>query len=330
MKHINRRSGLNMIRRPAITLLMTSILLCGCTGGERADLQYPVERMDTYLVSDSGLQIAEMFTKELCVITGTEESEDSRINAQAAGLFGVDDQTVMFQKNPFERMYPASITKVMTALVTLKYADLQDKVTVGDEVIITEAGASMCNIKPGDTLTVEQLLYGLMLPSGNDAGNALAVHISGSVEAFSDLMNQEARRIGATNSHFLNPHGLHDENHYTTVYDLYLIFHEALKSPEFRTLISTTGYTATYIDSEGNPASQTWANSNRYLTGERQAPDGVYVIGGKTGTTNAAGYCLIMASEDADQNQFISVILKAGSRPDLYDNMTNIIQKIVN
>jgi len=319
-----------MIRKPGIVILMTGVLLCGCGNTESTDLQYPVERMGAYLVSDSGLLTADLFTKELCVITGQEESEDAFINAQAAGLFSMDDQTVLFQKNPFERMYPASITKVMTALVTLKHANLQDKVTVGDEIIITEAGASMCNIKTGDTLTVEQLLYGLMLPSGNDAGNALAVHISGSVEAFSELMNQEARRIGATNSHFLNPHGLHSEDHYTTVYDLYLIFQEAMKEPEFKTLISTVNYTADYTDSEGNPVSQTWANSNRYLTGDRQAPDGVYVIGGKTGTTNAAGYCLIMASEDANQNQYISVILKAGSRPNLYDNMTNIIQKIVN
>lgn len=291
--------------------------------------QYPPERMELLLASDSGLQTADLFTKDLCVIMGTEESEDSSINALAAGLFGDDEQEVLFQKNPFEKMYPASITKIMTALVTLKYADLDDRVTVGEEVVITEAGASMCNIQPGDSLTVEQLLYGLMLPSGNDAGNALAVHISGSVEAFAELMNEEARKLGATNSHFVNPHGLHNDNHYTTVYDLYLIFHEALKQPEFKTIINTVSYTADYTGADGSALSQTWANSNRYLTGERQAPEGVSVIGGKTGTTNAAGYCLILACEDNEHKQYISVILKADSRTNLYDNMTNIIRKIV-
>jgi len=318
-----------MIWKPGIVILTTGMLLFGCGYLENTDLQYPMERMEMLLASDTGQQTADLFTKDLCVITGKEESEDFMINAPAAGLFGDDKQEVLFQKNPFEQMYPASITKIMTALVTLKYADLKDRVTVGDEVVITEAGASMCNIRPGDTLTVEQLLYGLMLPSGNDAGNALAIHIAGSVEAFAELMNQEAKKLGATNSHFVNPHGLHNENHYTTVYDLYLIFHEALKYPEFKTIIQTVSYTADYVDSDGNAISQSWANSNRYLTGDRQAPEGVYVIGGKTGTTNAAGYCLILASQDTERHQYIAVILKADSRTNLYDNMTNIIQKIV-
>jgi len=154
--------------------------------------------------------------------------------------------------------------------------------------------------------------------------------MEGSIEGFSDLMNQEARALGATDSHFVNPHGLHDENHYTTLYDLYLIFNEALKYPEFRTMIGTSAYAAEYMDGDGNPKTQTWKNSNQYLSGEQESPQGQLILGGKTGTTQAAGSCLIIVSENEHQEEYISVILKASDRARLYEDMTNIISKIVN
>lgn len=273
---------------------------------------------------------SDTFAEDLCVVAGTEEQQDPLINAQAAGLFSMDDQKVLFQKHVFDRMHPASITKVMTALIAVKYGDLEEKVTVGEEVVIQEAGASMCNIKAGETLSLEQLLYGLMLPSGNDAGAAIAVHMGGSIDGFSKLMNDEARKLGATDTHFNNPHGLTEETHLTTAYDLYLILNEALKYPAFRDIISTAEYTVNYLDSDGNAKQQIWNSSNKYLSGTEPTPDGLHVIGGKTGTTNAAGYCLILVSEDEMGQEYISVVLKAGSRSDLYNNMTNIICKIVN
>ena len=168
-----------------------------------------------------------------------------------------------------------------------------------------------------------------MLPSGNDAGAAIAIHMSGSIDAFADKMNEEAKRLGATDTHFMNPHGLTNADHYTTAYDLYLIFNEALKQPEFRKVTGTTSYTADYTDGSGNPVSTTWEGGNWYMVGQRQTPDGLTVFSGKTGTTSAAGFCLIMASRDQKEKEYISVVLKAPSRPGLYDNMTNIISKIV-
>ena len=177
---------------------------------------------------------------------------------------------------------------------------------------------------------MEQLLYGLMMPSGNDAGAAIAVHMAGSIEGFADLMNQEARAVGATDTHFVNPHGLHDEDHYTTAYDLYLIFQAAMKEPVFRQMVGTGTYTAEYKDANGELKSQTWNNSNQFLTGQQPMPDGLFVLGGKTGTTSAAGSCLIMGSQDMEGHEYVSVIMKAENRQALYQNMTNIIQKIVN
>lgn len=318
-----------------ISLLLLTAFVCtapitGCSKIPE-ELRYPADRMNTMAETISSERTqADSFAEDLCVITGAEEGHDVFVNAEAAALFSTDDQRVLFQKQPFERMHPASITKIMTALLAVKYGDLKESVTVGDEVVINEAGASMCHIQSGETLTLEQLLYGLMLPSGNDAGAAIAIHMGGSLDAFSDMMNAEARKLGATDTHFVNPHGLTDDTHLTTAYDLYLIMNEALKYPAFRDIISTAEYTANYQDANGNSKQQTWNNSNKYLTGAESAPDGLHVIGGKTGTTNAAGYCLILASEDETGREYISVVLKAGNRTDLYDNMTNIICKIVN
>ncbi len=213
------------------------------------------------------------------------------------------DREVLYSKDAFEKMYPASITKVMTSLIAIKYGNLEDQVTVTEDAVISESGATLCGIKPGDTLTLEQLLYGLMLPSGNDAGAAIAIHMAGSIDAFADMMNEEAMRLGATDTHFVNPHGLHDADHYTTAYDLYLIFNEALKYPVFRQLVTgSTAYTANYHTMEQDKAvSKTWRGGNWYL--DRRAGDAGWpycIFGGKTGTTKAAGYCLIMA----DQGRF--------------------------
>ena len=205
-----------------------------------------------------------------------------------------------------------------------------DAVTANDDVVIHEAGASMAGIKPGDTFTLEQLLYGLMIPSGNDAANAIADHIAGSTDAFVEKMNAKAKELGATHTHFVNANGLHSTDHYTTAYDLYLIFNEALKLPLFCEIINAQSYTADYTDANGAAKQQVWKVGNWYLKGDREAPEGVTVLGGKTGTTQAAGYCLIMASDGDDGKEYISVVLKSANRPSLYDNMTEILTKISN
>ena len=311
--------------------LTAGFLLCSCGKKEEAlDRPYSfTERSFPVELTDSTDGYASLFASDLCVVTDESQYSPSDTTSEAAGLFDITDGQVMYSKNAFERLYPASITKVMTALIAIKYGDLTDTVTVTEDAVITEAGATLAGIHPGDQLTMEQLLYGLMLPSGNDAGAAIAVHMAGSIDAFAELMNREAQKLGATGTHFMNPHGLTNADHYTTAYDLYLIFNEALKQPEFRKVTGTTSYTADYTDGSGNPVSTTWEGGNWYMVGQRQTPDGLTVFSGKTGTTSAAGFCLIMASRDQKEKEDISVVLKAPSRPGLYDNMTNIISKIV-
>ena len=130
-------------------------------------------------------------------------------------------------------------------------------------------------------------------------------------------------------THFVNPHGLNDENHYTTAYDLYLIFNEAMKYPDFRKVIGTSSYDAVYATASGDTLTKTWKQSNWYMTGERDMPEGLTALGGKTGTTKAAGSCLIMGSSGSSGMEYISVVLKAPDRTGLYDNMSNILNKIV-
>ncbi len=309
-------------------LFTASMGLTGCFGGLKK-AYVASERIPALEEETAATRFSDAFASDLCVVTDEASYDPDFVTSQAAALFDMDDREVLYSKDVFERMYPASITKIMTALVAIKEGDLKSRVLVTDDAVITEPGATLCGIEPGDTLTLEQLLYGLMLPSGNDAGAAIAVHIAGSIEAFSDMMNEEAVRLGATGTHFVNPHGLNDPDHYTTAYDLYLIFNEALKYPVFRQIVGTTAYTANYHNKNSEPVSKTWKGSNWFMTGERETPDGLKVFGGKTGTTKAAGYCLIMASRDDSDKEYISVVLKADSRPHLYDNMTNIISKIV-
>ena len=313
-----------------LILALISISVSGCSSGE---LERPYDfssRVWESQQEESEPARAAAFAQDLCVVTDFSGDSDTSVTAEAAGVFSMDGSQTFYSKNVYEKLYPASTTKIMTALIAIKYGNLSDEVTVTSDAVITEAGATLSGIHPGDKLTLEQLLYGLMLPSGNDAGAAIAVHMGGSIEGFADMMNQEARAIGATGTHFTNPHGLHDEDHYTTAYDLYLIFHEALKYPKFREVTGSTAYAASYQSASGETISTTWKGGNWFMTGERETPEGLTVFGGKTGTTRAAGYCLVMGTRDASSDEYISVIMKAESRPGLYDNMANIISKIVN
>ena len=299
----------------------------GCAGLADTGNTYALDqRVETFASSGSG-RTADGFAADLAVVTDGIDG-DGTLTAQSAGVFPLDGGNAVFAQDVFERRNPASTTKVMTALVALKYGNLEDMVTVPQESVITESGSSMAGVVPGDKLTLEQLLYGLLIPSGNDAANAIAVHMGGSIEGFVEMMNEEAARIGATGTHFANANGLTNEDHYMTAYDLYLMFHEALKYETFRDIIGTKTYTASYKGADGSDKTASWSVSNYYMLGKREMPDGLSVFGGKTGTTKAAGYCLIMGEKDADGKEYASVVMHADSRDALYSDMSTIMEKI--
>ena len=216
-------------------------------------------------------------------------------------------------------MNPASLTKVMTALVALKYGNLSERLVVTEHAMVTESGAQTAGLRPGDTMTLEQALNIMMVCSANDAALAVAEHVGGSIGEFVDLMNAEALRIGATKTHFTNPHGLTDDDHKTTPYDLYLIFNEALKYDMFKTIISQVAYTTSYNDANGAVKEASFESTNLFFKGTYQLPQNISCMGGKTGTTSAAGSCLIIyATDSATGKEYISVILDAPDREASY------------
>ena len=326
----------NNYRIKIICLFLTAVIGLGCVGcGQGAyDMPYnPDAAVSGFnVISRQNSKAAHTFAEDLCVVTENVTNDETvdMTQAEAAVLFDLNNCQVLYAKNAHEKLHPASLTKVMTALVALKYGSIDQVMTATSAVNITESGATLCGIKPGDTMTLNQALYVLLLQSANDVAMMIAENVGGSVDHFIELMNQEALELGATNTHFMNPHGLTQEEHYTTAYDLYLIFNEALKYEKFNEIIQTSSYEATYSDSAGAVKTINIQTSNLFLRGNYKAPDNITVIGGKTGTTNAARSCLMLLSRDAGGSPYISVILKAETRDLVYEKMIDLLDEIQN
>lgn len=241
-------------------------------------------------------------------------------------MVNTTDNMVLYADHVYDRLYPASLTKLMTALVVLRYGELTDSVTVSYEAShISEGGVKLCGFQEGDIITMDALLKCLLVYSGNDAAIAIADHISGSEEAFVKLMNEEAKKIGAVHTSYVNSNGLHDDNQYTTAYDVYLLFHELMKYDTFRSVIVLDSYNASYQDRTGNKKEKVFKATNSYLQGDASIPEGLQIIGGKTGTTRKAGNCLVLLSKNAVEKEFISVILKASGSDVLYSQMSHLL-----
>jgi len=272
------------------------------------------------------------FASDLCVSDGLDIGTDRTASqvAYGSGVFNLDTNQITYSQNIYEKLYPASTTKILTAYVALKYGDLSQVIVASDNATNQESDASVCGLKTGDQMTLEQLLYGLMLRSGNDAAIAIAEGVGGSVEGFAELMNKEAQAMGATKSHFVNPHGYPNEDHYTTVYDMYLFFQTALDDPRFEQIITTNNYTCNYTTASGEAATLEWTSTNRYLNGTEAVPSGVTILGGKTGTTNAAGYCLVLYSKNELNQRIISIVMKADCRNNLYYYMNQLLYSFAN
>ena len=216
---------------------------------------------------------------------------------------------ILFEHNAHQRMYPASTTKMMTLLLALESSHLNDLVTIPQSAADVPADSSLVPVHPGEQMTMDALLHGLIIRSGNDAANAVATLCAGDVGSFVDQMNAKAQLLGAKNTHFVNPHGYHDENHYTTAYDLALIARAGLTDPDFCRIVTCLSYTLPPTDDRPSDVLT--------CTHELFDPESEYYIpyaaGVKSGYTSAAGFCYVGAAQ-TKQGTLIAVVLHAPTR----------------
>ena len=228
------------------------------------------------------------------------------IRGASAIVMDLASGRVLFEKDADKRMYPASTTKIMTALLALEYGHLDETVTVPKQITKLPKDSSLVPLKAGEKLSLLDLLYGLMLPSGNDAAVAIATHISGSVDDFVARMNQRAEELGCRDTRFKNPHGYMQEGHYTTARDLALIAREAMKLETFREIVSTGSYTLPAI-SKNKKRKLVTKDEMILKSSSSYYP---YEIGVKTGSHSKAGQCFVGAAEK-DGATVITVTLKS-------------------
>ena len=228
--------------------------------------------------------------------------------------------TILYEKNSDEAHYPASITKIMTTLLALENGNLSDMVTFSDDAINNTEGSGIAR-DYGEQMTLEQCLYGVMLESANECAYAVAEHVGGTVENFVDMMNAKAKELGCTNTHFANPHGLQDENHYTTAHDMALIAQAAYQNETFRIIIGTKMYTIPPTNKHAEETVLrnhhdmlcTYHNANRkYLY--------PYCVGGKTGYTATANSTLVTYAEK-DGMTLICVVMNTQSPNQFIDTV---------
>ncbi len=312
-----------------LLLVMISTQLSGC-------VQHSSAEDDSYASyyarqEEEEQQELKGMADDLAVLGREDENTPGYQSDDYADLL-INDSTneVLRSYRCFEKNYPASLTKVMTALLVLEHGNLDDEITLEHDIVLTEDGAVVSTLSKGDTVSVDDVFHGLLIKSANDCAVILAEYIAGSEEAFVDMMNQRAVELGATHTHFANPHGLHEEDHYTTAYDLYLIFKEAVQYDTFVDVVSTKDYTMTYTTADGREVSEYMQSTNHYLLNEYPVPDGVTMFGGKTGTTSMARSCLMLMTENDEGERFFSVVMGAETQEDLYNSMTELLENIVN
>ncbi len=234
-----------------------------------------------------------------------------QISAVAAVVIDQASGKVLYDKDMNAEHYPASTTKVLTALLTLENMDIDDKITLPEDYV--NVGETSIGLKAGARQTVEELLMALMLYSANDAGQALAIGVAGTEEAFVEMMNQRVSALGLQHTHFCNPHGLHNEDHYTSAYDLAMIARVAMDNPEFRRIVTTDSFTVRKLNGEDN---FTVGNRNGLLS-QYEYADGI-----KTGYTRQAGNCIV-ASATKNDMQLIVVVLNS---PNIYEESQALLE----
>lgn len=320
----------NNVRKKAAFGVLFLLFIAGCTltgcNDKKTDILPDYEEHYEETKSRYDTWQSEGMAKNLAVVP-LEKATDYSFSHNVKAALSVNDDTdeVLLSYHAFDRIYPASITKVMTALLVMEQGNFEDKVTLDHDITFNEGNVVRSMLKRGDTVTVEGLFNALLVASDNDCAVILAEYLAGSVEKFTEMMNERARELGATGTHFANSCGLHDPNHYTTPYDLYLIFREAATHDRFLNTVGQKDYVMEYTTEKGYAMEEYMTNTNAYFRNIYPIPSGINMIGGKTGTTSIAKSCLILMTKNQEGETVISVALGAETKDILYQTMSDLI-----
>ena len=325
------------MKKKLMTCFLAACLLismAACSGSTKIMNPY------TVMTSDKNVSAASMipadafrtFAVDIGVVSVDESEEGvnpsamNDVDAKEIFLAASTNEEILAAKNIYETMPPASITKILTALLTLESGlDLDQEYTLTSDILVSDPDAQLCGFEVGDVVSLRTLLYCTLIYSGNDAANAVASAVSGGdIAAFCRQMNERAAQLGATQTHFMTPNGLDTPDHYSSAYDLYLIFRECIKYDVFMDAVHQSSYTAVF-ERNGEEISYTYPSTNHYFTEEADPPEGITIVGGKTGTTDNAGTCLILYVEDKNGNGYISLILGSPDKDTLYAGMTKLL-----
>ena len=314
-----------------ILLVSLTLFISGCGG--------TVETSDIRTAPENGVSAADRIINKagsgavgyaagygtVSIEEDKASAKDTTITSDAAMLVCVDTAEVIYEKNVYKRVAPASITKILTALTAMDKIDLDAYYTLTDGITVDFPDAQLAGFQPGDTVRLRDLLSAMLVYSGNECANGIACASSGSVEKFVKDMNKKAVSIACSDTHFVNANGLDEKDHYTTVYDLYLIFSKCLENKDFVDIISSTYTSFGYTRADGSYGSMNLDTTNLYLKGWYYAPGDIEVIGGKTGTTENGGACLICLFEDGEGKRYIGISMGNDDKPALYEQMNTML-----
>ena len=314
-----------------ITILSFLSLLNGCSKANKYDTNIPLTIRSTTsipIVKPKG-----MATQNAVISYDAYVYDDTAFDYEAGLLINNTNNSVVTATNPHKQIYPASMTKILTAIVVMdavksKQISLSDTVVISKPITFNESDVAALGLQVGDYITVDELMHGLLIASYNDCAVALARYVAGSVEEFVELMNTKAAELGATNSHFVNPHGLHDDNHYTTPYDLYLMFKEFLANDTLLEIDSNASYNMLWYRDSGK-VECTITATNYFLSSIVDMPTGYQITGWKTGTTDKAGSCIMLEFiNENTEEKYICLVANAPDHDTLYENVEDMLKEI--
>ena len=329
----DRRSRLGIV----LAILLVAIVLAALLVAFRQrtvqtyalDLPYDLQKQNgAERLSEFAQQTANPFAQELITVEGDVNvrrvklpQEDSK-----ALLFDLENNEAVYANRVYQKVYPASLTKMMTAVLALENTSMNEMITMTEADFDLEEGAQVSALEPGDVVSMNTLFHLLVIYSANDAAMAIARNVGGDIPYFVEMMNERAAVLGMTGTHFTNPTGLHDPEMYTTAYDIYLMMRQAYSYQNYLNVSQMSEYSAEVHGEDGIARNIYHASTDEYLTKERTLPAGTRILASKTGTTDQAGSCLALVIQNEYGVPYIAIVMGAYSKDLLYGNMTSLIE----